>query len=266
MLAKTIHRQEEVTMRATIIMMLIAVVTGSAGSAAAKKNPLRISINKSDVDLENRTLYFKINRPADSAEIKVLSPEGKLLAERTEVYNGARAGTRLSIKWPKLLGKNQENFRLELKVTDVNEYWIGWEVIKFYLEIPHEDVVFETAKWEIRPSESPKLDAALKLLIDAVNKYEKNMDCQIYVAGHTDTVGSIASNRELSRQRANAIARYFRSHGLRKIPLFVRGFGEEALAVDTGDNVDEQRNRRAQYILATFPPAIAGPGSWQRVQ
>lgn len=253
-------------MKINVVWMLIALFLSAASTAEARQKALNITIKKEDVDLENRTLYFKINHPADSAEIKIYSPDGKLLAERTQLYNGAKPGTRLSIEWPKLLGKNAENFRLELKVTDVNEFWIGWEVVKFYLEIPHEDVVFETGKWEILPSEESKLTEPIKTLIDAVNKYQKNMDCQIYVAGHTDTVGSVAANRELSRQRADAIARYFRRHGLKGIPIYVRGFGEEALAVDTGDNVDEKRNRRAQYILATFPPAIAGPGSWQRVQ
>ena len=253
-------------MKRAIVWVLVALSVSIVCTAEAGRKALNIIINKEDVDLENRTLYFKINRPADSAEIKIFSPDGKLLAERTQLYNGAKAGTRLAIEWPKLLGENADNFRLELKVTDVDEYWVGWEVVKFYLEIPHEDVVFETGKWDILPSEESKLVEPLKVLIDAVNRYSKNMDCQIYVAGHTDTVGSLAANRELSRQRANAIARYFRTNGLKKIPIFVRGFGEEALAVDTGDNVDEKRNRRAQYILATFPPSIAGPGSWQRVQ
>lgn len=254
-------------MRIGLMLTAVILSMGMAGNASAgSQKKLAITIKKEDVDLDNRVLHFRINRPADSAELKVYSPEGKLLAERTEVYKGARAGQRLSITWPELLGKNKDNFRLELRVTDVDEYWIGWQVVRFYLEIPHEDVVFETAKWDIRPSEAHKLDAALKLMVDTINKYGKWVECELYIAGHTDTVGSIASNRELSRQRAHAIARYFSQNGLKKIPLYVRGFGEEMLRVKTDDNVDEERNRRAQYIISTFPPEIPGPGSWQRVQ
>ncbi len=254
-------------MRTGLISIAVILSVGMAGTpSAGTKKKLAIAVKKEDVDLENRVLHFKINRPADSAELKVFSPEGTLLAERTEVYNGARAGTRLSIGWPELLGKNKDNFRLELRVTDVDDYWIGWQVVRFYLEIPHEDVVFETAKWDIRPREAGKLDAALKLMVDTINKYGKWVECELYIAGHTDTVGSIAANRELSRQRAQAIARYFAQNGLKKIPMYIRGFGEEMLRVQTGDNVDEERNRRAQYIISTFPPEISGPGSWQRMQ
>lgn len=253
-------------MRAVWTLAFVLLAVSIAGTADAGRKGLKLSIDKKDVDLAGRTLYFRLNRPVDSAEIKVYSTEGKLLAERTELYNGARAGTRLSIGWPKLLGENADNFRIELKVTDVDEYWIGWEVIRFYLEIPHEEVVFESGKWDIRPSEAPKLDEALRILIPAIKKHAKNMDCHLYVAGHTDTVGSLADNRQLSLQRARAIARYFSQHGVKGIPIFVRGFGEELLAVDTGDNVDEERNRRAIYILATFPPEMSGPGTWQRLK
>ncbi len=252
-------------MRAVTIIVLGFVVLGFALPAEAGRRQLQIKIKKDDVDLVKRTLNFSINRPADSAEIKVYTPEGKLITEKVELYDGAAAGTRLSISWPDLL-ENADNFRLELKVTDVDNFWVGWQVIRFYLEIPHEEVVFETAKWDVRPTEAPKLDAALVLLVDAIKKYGKLMQCQLYVAGHTDTVGKHADNRELSRKRARSIAKYFIDNGIKGVPIHVRGFGEESLAVDTGDSVAEARNRRAQYILSTFPPEITGPGSWQRIQ
>lgn len=252
-------------MRPISFVFTCLVVVGLAGTAEARKKQLKIHITKNDVDLPNRTLHFKLNRAADSAEIKVYSPEGDLIAEKMEMYEGAAAGTRLAITWPELLD-NADNFRLELKVTDTENYWVGWEIIRFYLEIPHEEVVFETGKWDIRPSEAPKLDAALVLLIDAIKKYGKLMRCQLYVAGHTDTVGKLADNRELSRKRARSIAKYFRHKGIRGIPIHVRGLGEESLAVDTGDSVSEERNRRAQYILSTFPPEITGPGAWTRIK
>jgi outer membrane protein OmpA-like peptidoglycan-associated protein len=249
-------------MRALWTVVIVFVTIIAAGGAHAGKGGLKLSINKEDVDLANRTLYFRLNRKADSAEIKVYSTDGKLLAERTKLYNGARPQTRLSIDWPKLLGQDAENFRIELKVTDVDEYWIGWEVVRFYLEIPHEEVVFDSGKWELKPSEAYKLDDALRILIPAIEKHGKHMDCRLYVAGHTDTVGSIADNRKLSNDRAKAIARYFASHGVKGIPIYTRGFGEELLAVETGDNVDNATNRRALYILSTFPPEMSGPGSW----
>ena len=252
-------------MRAVSIVFFSFVIIGMALPAQAGKKRLKIQVTKKDVDLENRKLYFKINRPIDSAEIKVFTPEGKLIHEKVELYDGAAANTRLSISWPDLL-QHSDNFRIELKVTDVDNYWVGWQIIRFYLEIPHEEVVFETAKWDIRPSEEHKLVEPTKLLLDAIRKYGKLMECKLYVAGHTDTVDTIAYNRDLSRKRARSIAKYFIEHGIKGIPVFIRGFGEELLAVETGDSVPEEKNRRAQYILSTFPPEMSGPGSWQQIK
>ena len=250
-------------MRVVSIIVTVFVVIGLALPAGAKKR-LKLQISKDDVDLVNRTLYFKLNKPADSAQIKIYTPDGELLTEKVELYNGAQAGKKLSIGWSSLLG-NKDNFRLDLKVTDVDDFWVSWEIIRFYLEIPHEEVVFESAKWDIRPTEEPKLKEPTVLLLDAIEKYGKLMDCRLYVAGHTDTVGSVADNRELSRKRARSIAKYFMSKGIKGIPIFVRGLGEESLAIETGDSVAEEKNRRAQYILATFAPEIAGPGSWHQI-
>jgi len=78
---------------------------------------------------------------------------------------------------------------------------------------------------------------------------------KLYIAGHTDTVGTAAHNLDLSRRRAQSIAGWFRKNGLR-IPISYEGFGEFALLIATPDNTDERRNRRVDYILATEDPVL----------
>jgi len=258
-------------MRATFTFILSTMLVFLMGQDTfARKKPLKLFIKKDNIDLASRTIHFKLNRPADSAEIKVFNLDGELLAERLELYDGAAAGTDLSISWPTLLG-DADNFKIEMKVTDTNEFWLSWEIIKFYGVVPHEEVVFESGKHEIRPSEAPKLDEALPKILEMVRKFKKfggNMSYGLYVAGHTDTVGKRADNAELSKRRARSIAKYFIAHGLKnqKISIYIRGFGEEALAVKTKDSVDEERNRRADYIISNFPPQIPGPGGWVKIK
>ena len=71
----------------------------------------------------------------------------------------------------------------------------------------------------------------------------------------------------LDAQRAEAIARYFKAHGV-TVPIYYQGFGEDALAVPTADAVDEARNRRAVYVLANVPPRGAQfpRAQWKRLQ
>ena len=88
----------------------------------------------------------------------------------------------------------------------------------------------------------------------------------LYIAGHTDTVGSSSSNLKLSQDRARSIAAWFRKRGV-KLPISYEGFGETSLAVKTADNVDEVKNRRADYVLSDGPPtySAAFKPSWKRI-
>ena len=149
-----------------------------------------------------------------------------------------------------------------LRGYDASESWAGFELLPFRIDIPHDDVEFETAKWDVRESEKPKLDDAYDKILEAIHEHGRDLKARLYVLGHTDTVGNPADNQRLSQRRARAIAEYCRARGGISLPVMSRGFGESQLAVKTADSVDEPRNRRAQYILAAQAPAA---GSWAMV-
>jgi outer membrane protein OmpA-like peptidoglycan-associated protein len=234
----------------------------SFASFAHAQNPA-LRIDENDIDVAGRTLHFTLGSVAQSAEIQVYSPEGELLYSGHESYANPAPGTRLAIGWPDLGSKGQ-NFRIELKFTDDKQRWITYQVIRFYVEIPHEEVEFASGKWDIPKDQAAKLQKPLSLLKEAAAKYAKLMNVSLYVAGYTDTVGSPTDNQRLSERRARSIADYFGKSGV-KLPIFVRGFGEGAPAVKTSDNVAEARNRRALYIVSSFMPALEGPGQFRQI-
>jgi outer membrane protein OmpA-like peptidoglycan-associated protein len=133
--------------------------------------------------------------------------------------------------------------------------------------IPHEEVIFETDKRENRREEQPNLDASAKLIAEAFAKARTLGPVQLFIAGHTDTVGNELYNMNLSMARAQAIATYLRRKGLR-LPILYEGFGERALRVGTADEADEPRNRRVDYVLALEPP-VFGEGisaRWRKLR
>jgi len=247
------------------LALAVALLMAAVAPRGVAARPLQLRIGERDVDVEGRTIHFRLNATAASAELKIYSAEGSLLHTSDTELGNAKGGQRMSVSWPDL-GKEGVNFRLELIVNDNDEHWVAFEVVRFYLEIPHEDVIFKSGSADIDSEQEPKLVDPLETMKDAVKRYGKIMDVKLYVAGHTDTVGSTADNQRLSRQRARSIAKYFMGNGLRKVQIFVRGFGEGSPLVKTADNVDQPRNRRVQYIISTFMPHISGPGSWKRVQ
>ncbi len=212
---------------------------------------LKLELKPSDVDMDARTMTFKINNPAKSATLEIYGKEGDKIATVTRDYNSAPGGTALDIAWD---DPGQEILYLDLKVTDIAGFWKGVRLQPFHFEIPHEEVVFENDKYDIRPSEEPKLKKSLGLIKDAVDKHGKLIELRLYVAGYTDTVGSKDHNRTLSQNRARSIASWFAKNGL-KIPIFYQGFGEDVLAKPTPDETPEPANRRVRYILSSETPA-----------
>jgi outer membrane protein OmpA-like peptidoglycan-associated protein len=129
--------------------------------------------------------------------------------------------------------------------------------------VPHEDVVFGSGAHAIVADEVPKLERCWSDVQAVIAKYGDVVKIQLYVAGYTDTVGATGSNQQLSERRARAIAEWFRGRGFSG-DIHYQGFGEGALAVPTGDEVDEGANRRALYVLAAEAPAPSAEMPAQR--
>jgi adhesin transport system outer membrane protein len=72
---------------------------------------------------------------------------------------------------------------------------------------------------------------------------------EVWLVGHTDTVGSPKRNEALGLQRAQTIAKQFRKLGLKNSALTVESFGERSPLVATPDETDEPRNRRGEVTL-----------------
>jgi outer membrane protein OmpA-like peptidoglycan-associated protein len=156
---------------------------------------------------------------------------------------------------------------IDVRVFDKAGLYDSVAVTQWQVDIPHEEVNFDSGKWDVRDDEKGKLEASYKLIADAVEKYGSLASIKLYIVGHTDTVGASAANRTLSLNRARAIGAWLRKKGLR-LPVFYEGFGEEALLVQTADETAEPKNRRAEYIIAIDSPAPTNmpfPPKWQRL-
>lgn len=225
----------------------------------------QIQIDKSKVDLANHRLEMRLSQPPADVEIVVTADSGEQLASDRHDFTGHAAGSPLIVTWTP--SSDAPAARIELRAHDTAGGFAGMAIVSWSLSIPHEEVVFKTDSAEIMDSERPKLEASLQLISAAVAKHKDEFGHPtLFIAGHTDTVGGNGYNLKLSQARAQSIARWFKSHGLR-IAVAYEGFGESALAVKTADNVDEPRNRRVDYILSVEEPALRATGfhpSWKR--
>jgi len=218
---------------------------------------LAMTIDRAQVNLDDRRLEVKLNQPACKVTLKVVGESGRTIAESAKGFGGATAGSTLAVTWTPV--QIEPILRIEVWGHDTQGRYVGMQITPWNVSIDHEEVNFETDSAAIRDSEAPKLQASLDKIKEIMNRHKDLPGIALYIKGHTDTVGSPEHNLTLSRKRAQSIASWFRSKGL-KISVSYEGFGEHTPLVKTGDEVAEVRNRRVDYILALEPPRLpSGP-------
>ena len=227
---------------------------------------IRVGYQREHLYLDRHVLEFQISRPSKQleADLTVYGDQGQIIGQGKQTYEKAAAGKWMAITWEPT--EETPVMKMTLHVSDgggfVDEILTPWSV-----SIPHEEVNFKTNSFDIEESERPKLDAAYEKILEEVTKAQKlDVRCNLFVSGHTDTVGPRDKNQKLSLDRARSIAAYFRKKGL-AIKVSYEGFGEDRLKVRTPDETDEPQNRRADYTLtAEGPPSVGTTFRWKEVK
>ena len=110
------------------------------------------------------------------------------------------------------------------------------------LNIPS-DISFDTGRADIKPNLRPILDQFANGLANQPNT-------EIRIVGHTDNVGSNATNDPLSMQRAQAARDYLSSRGVAANHVSIAGRGEHEPVADNSTEAGRARNRRVEIFLA----------------
>lgn len=208
---------------------------------------LSVDLSRASANVEDKTVTVEVSAPINRAEIVAYGARRAVLDQSVVPLTGGPGA--VSVPW---VGDPGEVVLLDVKLHS-DSAWAGFTYSPWFLDIPHDDVLFDSNSAEIPASEEFKLQATLRDLQEVLDKYGEMVPVKLYIAGCTDTVGSAAHNQDLSLRRARAIASWLRSNGY-SLEVNYYGFGERFLAVSTGDGVDEPKNRRVLYLVGANPP------------
>jgi outer membrane protein OmpA-like peptidoglycan-associated protein len=103
-------------------------------------------------------------------------------------------------------------------------------------------IEFEFGKAVIKPVSYPILDEVVELM-------KGRPSARVGVYGHTDNVGSDATNTRLSRERATACKNYLVGKGIAAGRLDSKGFGPSQPVADNGTDEGRARNRRVDFKI-----------------
>ena len=246
----------------------VEVGNGQSGSMplefeVALVEPLAITISSSDVDLKQKQLELTADRDVARVQVSVMSDTGTPMGTVEHNFSDGSyaAGQKVPVPWKQGKGRVM---RINVKAWDTDNFYGEIELFPWKLSIPHEEIHFVTGSAEIPSKEEHKLFSSLKEISDAIAKYGSLAKLKLFIAGHTDSVGDSISNRSLSQRRARSIGQWFRKKGI-KISIMAAGLGEDDLLVETPDNTDEIRNRRAEYVVSVDSPPLVGGVRWQKL-
>lgn len=111
-------------------------------------------------------------------------------------------------------------------------------------ELSRSRVNFATDLWQLE-SEAQQILAAIVAYVR-----EDPSVTTLYIDGHTDSSGEARKNRRLSKRRADAVAAYFKKHGLDDRRLVVRYHAADYPVADNETTAGRAKNRRTTVRLA----------------
>jgi len=103
-------------------------------------------------------------------------------------------------------------------------------------------IYFDTAKADIKPESDATLKEIAKLL-------QQDPQLELYVVGHTDNVGTLAANTDLSQRRADAVLSALTTkYGAAAARLHAVGAGPIAPAATNDTEEGRAKNRRVELV------------------
>ncbi len=102
------------------------------------------------------------------------------------------------------------------------------------------NIYFASGSSRLEDKSAPLLDSLASIVLRCPNMV-------IEVGGHTDSVGSEASNQRLSESRAASVVTYLQGKGLKSDTMIAKGYGETQPIADNSTREGRWDNRRIEF-------------------
>ena len=234
-----------------------------AGIAAADIANARTSLDAANQLAESRGKASQINYEADNAVLSAQIANEKILTAQAneEIANGTaqrqavliqareresqRSADQASDARQQADASAQRADSLEAQLADLKV-----QKTERGLVLTLGDVLFDTGQATLKAGASGTLDRLAAALREKVDR-------KVTIEGHTDNVGSDATNKGLSERRAQAVQTALTQRGVARSQITTLGKGEN-FPIASNDSADgRQSNRRVELIFSEEPARVA---------
>jgi outer membrane protein OmpA-like peptidoglycan-associated protein len=163
---------------------------------------------------------------------------GDAKAHRKNALIGAGVGALAGGAVGNYMDRQESKLRAQLQGTGVSVTRSGDNLV---LNMPG-NITFATGSSDLNGNFFGVLDSVALVL----KEYDKTI---IDVAGHTDSVGSDATNQALSERRAATVAKYLETKGVADQRVAAAGYGKTHPVASNDTPDGRQQNRRVELTL-----------------
>ncbi len=158
---------------------------------------------------------------AETEKAKLAAEEADRLRQKAEAEKG------------ELRGQLLRQFNLILETRDTARGLI----------VNMSDVLFDTAKYTLRPGAREKLAKVSGII-------QGHPGLRLEVEGHTDSIGGDEYNQRLSEQRAASVRDYLVHQGIATNSVTAKGFGKTQPVTSNDTAAGRQQNRRVELVVS----------------
>ncbi|HEY9554146.1 OmpA family protein [Allosphingosinicella sp.] len=207
-------------------------------AAEASLDPLLRNLDADD-EVQAAALTNRINALIETARVRAKIAQVKAEIERVETASAGQDEARIADAEAEAADARAtaeaaraetERLRDQMKQTQ-----LGATLVL-------QDVVFETARAELKPGAEQRLAPLVSYL-------QANPEVRVRIDGHTDSRGSTAYNQRLSEARAASVRARLASLGVDPSRIQAIGHGEATPVASNSTTAGRQQNRRVEVTL-----------------
>jgi outer membrane protein OmpA-like peptidoglycan-associated protein len=221
----------------------VAQVEGSprAGVAAENVSTARKALNNADRLVENGGELEDIRYEASVANMNEQIANEKILTAnaRDEIEKGNADRQRILVE-----SRERETREAQQRASILEEELrsLRAKPTERGMVLTLGDVLFDTGKATLKPGAYATIDRLASAL-------RQSPDRKVVIEGHTDNVGSDATNQALSERRAHAVQAALMERGVSSNQITAMGKGEGYPVASNEDPGGRQQNRRVELIF-----------------
>jgi len=198
-----------------------------------RENEARMAAAAADADrlkLENEARAAAAASETDSLKRENAAQRA---ASQDELDNAAKQKAQLEAEKVELRAQLLSQFNAILQTRDTARGLI----------VNMSDVLFDTAKYSLRPLAREKLAKVAGIV-------SGHPGLRLDVEGHTDSVGGDDYNQQLSEQRGESVRAYLTEQGMASGSVTAKGFGKTQPVASNDTAEGRQQNRRVELVIS----------------